>query len=102
MKHWKRLYKTSDTFTCPYCLRVLPVSQATRDHAIPSARYGKTDEKNVVLVCAYDNHRKGMLTPDEYRLWELLNSVRNGDKDSVKQLEYIMYILENKHYKGRI
>lgn len=103
-KHWKKLYSTTDTFVCPYCYKTFPVSEASRDHVLPFNRGGKTTPDNLILCCKKDNNKKGMLTPEEYKLWLLLDNVRNGKKDInlIKQLEYVMYILENKHYKGRI
>lgn len=104
MKHWKKLYSTSDTFVCPYCYNTFPMSEGSLDHIKPFNRGGKTAPENLVICCKKDNNKKGMLTPDEYKLWLLLDNVRNGNKDVnlIKKLEYVMYILGNRIHKGRI
>ena len=87
MKRWKRLYSTSDSFVCPYCLKVFPLKQATRDHILPYSRFYDNSEKNIVLACKACNNEKGSLTPDEYAEWKTtkdierwrwLNFIRNG------------------------
>lgn len=103
MKKWKQLYSIDGFFTCPYCLNVFPISEATKDHKNPFARSKNKSPNNIEIVCKTCNNRKGMLTLDEYKLWSLLEKVRNGDKtiDLIQNLEYIMYILSKQHYKGR-
>lgn len=102
MKRWKRLYGMSGTFTCPFCLRTLPISEASIDHRLPSGRNGKTTPENTRVVCKYDNHKKGMLTDEEYRLFLLLDKIRNGDKsvEKIQRLEYIIYVLNKHLHKG--
>lgn len=75
-KKWKKLYKASVSFTCPYCLQQFPLSEATKDHALPRNRGGQTTEENIVLCCAKCNHEKGALTPEEYIIWKQLNEIR--------------------------
>lgn len=75
-KRWKKLYRASVSFTCPYCLGQFPLSEATRDHKNPKSRGGKTDETNIVLCCKKCNAEKGALTVEEYDLWKQLNEIR--------------------------
>lgn len=75
-KKWKKLYKASVSFTCPYCLQQFPLTEATRDHKQPKSRGGKTDKENVVLCCAKCNHEKGALNVEEYIIWKRLNEIR--------------------------
>ena len=102
MKKWKKLYGLSGTFECPYCYKVLPISEASRDHKEPKARSNNNNSKNIIICCKKCNNRKSMLTPEEYKLWKILDDVRNGDKDpeKIKQVEYIMYLLEKQNYRG--
>lgn len=78
MKKWKKLYGISGTFTCPYCLKELPVEEATRDHKIPRSRGGKTVPENIEIVCGECNSKKGSLTPEEFKEWQRLEFIRNG------------------------
>lgn len=75
-KKWKKLYGASVSFTCPYCLKNFPLSEATRDHLVPSSRGGKTEPDNLVLSCSHCNAEKGALTPEEYVIWKQLNELR--------------------------
>lgn len=77
-RRWKRLYGEQVSFVCPYCLRTLPLSQATRDHLVPRSRGGKTEPSNIVLACGPCNQKKGSLTPEEYKEWLRLDFIRNG------------------------
>lgn len=79
-RRWKRLYGTEVSFVCPYCLKTLPLSEATRDHVIPRSRGGKTEPENIVLACGKCNQQKGALTADEYKEWKQLEIIRNGGK----------------------
>ena len=81
MKKWKHLYGLEATFVCPYCLKVLPVKEATKDHKNSKARFHDNSPDNIVLCCKEDNNRKGMLTAEEYMLFLLLDRVRNGQKN---------------------
>lgn len=103
MKKWKQLYSINGKFECPYCHQWYPIEEATKDHKIPQSRTNIKDSDNIVASCKECNNKKGMLTPEEYKLWLLLDRVRNGDKtiDLIQNLEYIMYILSKQHYKGR-
>ena len=76
MKRWRKLYSLDGTFICPYCLKTLPIEQATKDHKIPRNRGGKTEPDNIVACCFACNSEKGALTPEEYELWKLLNEIR--------------------------
>ena len=104
MKRWKKLYGINGTFVCPYCYKTFPIECATKDHKIPQSRKGKSDPDNIIITCKKCNNEKGSLMPEEYKLWLLLDRVRNGEKniDLIKNLEYVMYMLQEKHYKGII
>lgn len=78
MKKWKKLYDINGFFTCPYCLKELPIELATKDHKIPRSRGGETTPENIEAVCEKCNGEKGSLTPEEYKLWKALEFVRNG------------------------
>ena len=80
MRRWKKLYGLQATFLCPYCLKQIPLSEATRDHIVPRSRGGKTEPDNIVLCCKYDNARKGALTAEEYAEWKRLEAIRNGQQ----------------------
>lgn len=103
MKQWKKLYGLSGTFECPYCYKTLPISEASRDHKQPKSRFGNNNPKNITICCRHCNSEKSALTPEEYKLWLLLNKVRNGnkDKDLIANLELVMMVLEEKHYRGK-
>lgn len=75
-RKWKKLYGRNISFTCPYCLKQYPLSEATKDHINPKSRGGKTTQENIVLCCAKCNHEKGALTKEEYELWKILNEIR--------------------------
>ena len=77
-KKWKDLYKGSVTFTCPYCLKKFPLSEATIEHEPPKSRQKELGKSQKTLACAKCNHQKGALTADEYELWKLLELIRNG------------------------
>ena len=77
-KRWKRLYGAGVSFTCPYCLKPFPLTQATKDHVMPKSRGGSNDESNIVLCCADCNQEKGALDDKEYTEWKRLNFIRNG------------------------
>jgi len=78
MKHWKRLYNNSGTFTCYYCLKEFPINLATRDHKLPRSRNGQTTPENIVICCQKCNSEKGALTEEEYKVWKRLNYIRCG------------------------
>lgn len=78
MKRWKKLYGASVTFTCPYCLKKIPLSEATIEHEPPVSRQNELGKSNKTLACAKCNHEKGALTADEYELWKILESIRHG------------------------
>ena len=80
MRQAKRIYSIGGSFTCPYCLRTLPISQATREHEPPRSRQTCGNTSQVVLACHKCNHEKGALTAAEYAEWKRLNFIRNGGK----------------------
>ena len=82
MKHWKQLYGASYVFTCPYCAKEFPVSESSKDHKNPYARFKDNSLENIVLCCKEDNCRKGMLTVEEYMVYLLLDRVRKGQKNA--------------------
>lgn len=75
-KKWKKLYSESISFTCPYCLGQFPLTEATKDHANPKARFHDNSPENIVLSCKKCNAEKGCLTPEEYLIWKQLNEIR--------------------------
>lgn len=75
-RKWKKLYGRSISFTCPYCMKQYPLSEATKDHITPKSRGGRTTQTNIILCCAACNHEKGALTAEEYELWKILNELR--------------------------
>lgn len=81
MKKYRKLYRLTATFICPYCLEEYPLSKATKDHKNPYARFHDNSEENIVLCCKDDNNKKGMLTVEEYMLYCLLDRVRKGQKN---------------------
>lgn len=78
MKRWKQLYAINGMFTCPYCLKTLPIKLATRDHANPKARFHDKSWKNIVICCKACNNEKGCLTVEEYQTWKRLEFMRCG------------------------
>lgn len=78
MKHWKKLYDMSGTFLCPYCQKVLPMSEATLEHEPPLSRQSTHGPSRTYLACKKDNNQKGALTFDEYMQWKHLEFIRNG------------------------
>ena len=78
MNRWKKLYSNNGTFICAYCLKSLPIEQATRDHKLPRSRGGKSDSDNIEIVCEKCNNQKGSLTIEEYKQWKQLEFIRNG------------------------
>ena len=63
---------------CPYCLKLIPLAEATKDHRIPKGRGGTNDIENLVLSCEKCNNEKGMLTVEEYAEWKRLEFIRHG------------------------
>lgn len=77
-RRWKRLYGAGVSFTCPYCLKIFPLTQGTRDHIVPKSRGGSNGPSNITLSCADCNQEKGALTDKEYTEWKRLEFIRNG------------------------
>lgn len=75
-KKWKKLYKSSIYFTCPYCLGQFPLSEASKDHKNPKSRFHDNSPENIVLSCKKCNNEKGALTVEEYEIWKQLNEMR--------------------------
>lgn len=75
---WKKLYGASVSFTCPYCLKNFPLSEATIEHEPPKSRQKEFGKSKEILACAKCNHEKGALTAEEYEQWKLLEFIRNG------------------------
>lgn len=81
MKRWRKLYKESMSFVCPYCQKLVPITEATVEHEPPQSRQKELKEKSqTYIVCAKCNHEKGALTLEEYREWLRLEQIRNGGK----------------------
>lgn len=84
MKHWRKLYRLTATFVCPYCLEEYPLSKATVEHLVPRSRGGTSDPANIVYCCKFCNNQKGSLTPEEYKIWRT-----TLDNEVWKRLEFI-------------
>ena len=77
---WKKLYASGVTFTCPYCLKQFPLSDATIEHEPPRSRQEELGKSHKTLACAKCNNKKGALTAKEYELWQILESIRTGQQ----------------------
>ena len=78
-RKWKKLYGLKVSFVCPYCLRTIPLKEATKEHEPPKSRQKELGQKSqTYLVCAECNHKKGALTLEEYREWLRLERIRTG------------------------
>ena len=75
---WKKLYGHTISFVCPYCLKTVPIAEATKEHEPPKSRQEECGESQVFLVCKKCNNEKGSLTLEEYREWKRLEFIRNG------------------------
>ena len=85
---WRKLYSMQVQFTCPYCLKLFPLSKATKEHEPPRSRQKELGQSNVILACKKCNNEKGSLTASEYEHWkhpknfaefERLERIRNGN-----------------------
>lgn len=92
-KQWKKLYRLTATFICPYCGEEYPLNKATIDHVVPQSRGGKSEPCNMVWCCKFCNNQKGALTPEEYEtwkatldneVWKRLEFIRNGGLNNAK------------------
>ena len=83
-KQWKKLYRLTATFICPYCGGEFPLNKATIDHVIPASRQGSNEPYNLVWCCKRCNNEKGALTPEEYAIWKA-----TLDNEVWKRLEFI-------------
>ncbi len=79
-KKWKQLYGHTINFVCPYCLKMLPLTEATKEHEPPQSRQSEFGQSKVYLACKKCNNEKGALTVDEYKEWKRLERIRNGGK----------------------
>lgn len=77
-KRWRKLYSMDTTFTCPYCLRQLPLSEATKEHEPPKSRQKELGTSRVILACYQCNNEKSALSAAEYAEWKRLEFIRNG------------------------
>lgn len=78
MAKWKKLYKTTMSFVCPYCLKIVPLSEGTVEHEPPKSRQKELGISKIYLACKKCNNEKGALTVEEYKQWKKLNDIRNG------------------------
>ena len=83
---WRRLYASCDTFVCPYCLKKLPFTEATKNFVPPISR-PKLGTPHIVPTCRKCNQEKGALSDREYKRWKKekdfytwvrLEEIRNG------------------------
>lgn len=77
-RKWKKLYSTEAIFTCPYCLKDLPLCEATIEHEPPRSRQTELGPSQNILACKHCNNQKGALTAEEYSEWKRLEFIRNG------------------------
>lgn len=75
---WKKLYNKSVSFMCPYCLKLIPLKDATIEHEPPKSRQEELGKSKKFLACYACNHEKGSLTADEYNQWKKLEIIRHG------------------------
>lgn len=80
-KRWKKLYGHTVSFVCPYCLKTVPLAEATKEHEPPKSRQKELGESKIFLVCKKCNNEKGALTLEEYREWKRLELIRNGCRE---------------------
>lgn len=78
MPRWKNLYKGTMSFVCPYCLKIIPLSEGTTEHEPPRSRQKELGVSKTYLACKKCNNEKGALTVEEYKQWKILNNMRNG------------------------
>ena len=78
-KKWKNLYGHTVSFVCPYCLKIRPLSEATKEHEPPQSRQKELGPSKIYLVCRECNNEKGALTVAEYVEWKRLEAIRNGN-----------------------
>lgn len=78
MKRWKKLYLQQHFFTCPYCLKELPLTEATREHEPPKSRQKELGKSEIIIACKHCNHEKGALSAAEYAEWKRLEFIRCG------------------------
>ena len=87
MPNFKHLYSSSDKIVLGYCYlcgrEIYSQKKASIDHKNPISRFHDNSNKNKELCCKDCNCEKGMLTVEEYKLWVVLNKVRNGDKNPI-------------------
>lgn len=76
MKKWRKIYNENISFLCPYCLKQLPLSEATVEHEPPKSREKECGNSKKYLVCKTCNNEKGALTLQEYIEWKKLNEIR--------------------------
>jgi 5-methylcytosine-specific restriction endonuclease McrA len=81
IKRWKKLYGQTIGFVCPYCLKVVPVAEASVEHEPPLSRQEELGPSRTYLACQKCNNEKGSLTADEYALWKYLEFIRHGGKE---------------------
>lgn len=77
-KRWRKLYDTHATMVCPYCLRVVTITDTNIEHITPRSRGGASTPDNTMRVCKKCNAQKGALTLSEYVTWKRLEFIRNG------------------------
>lgn len=77
-KRWRKLYETHDTMVCPYCMRMVALSDTNIEHVTPRSRGGTSTPDNTIRVCKKCNSLKGALTLAEFVAWKRLEFIRNG------------------------
>lgn len=82
---WKKLYGQSVSFLCPYCLKFLPMSEASIEHEPPRSRQEELGESKKIIACTKCNNEKGALTAEEYTEWKRLEFIRHGRLSEKKE-----------------
>jgi len=70
---------------CKYCGKCLVIQNMVCDHLDPISNGGPSIRKNLQMICARCNTRKGPLTHEEYII---ISSFLNKQSDDLKQYVY--------------
>ena len=67
LKPWSEMLHKTQGGKCMYCGHKLRKGDGTVDHKMPFSRGGKETPKNMQLLCAQCNTRKGNLSDGEFK-----------------------------------
>ena len=83
-RYWKDLYREQIRVKVCYCYLCGKLIEKEKDfnldHMIPTSRGGQNYPTNWRATHKSCNAEKGALTPEEYRMWQYLENLRNGGK----------------------